>query len=414
LGVVLLVGLGSSGDVNPLLGIASGLTARGHETTLISAPQFRDAAASVGAGFAALGTAEAYDRVYADPDLWHPRRGLGVFFPYAAGLAARTVELIEERNRPGETVVVATFQCFGARVAQEALEVPCCTVLPNPILLQSVYDPGRNPIWNPPRWMGRSLVRGVHRVMDWEVSRHSRRGVNEARRLRGLAPPTRDVVAWSRSPDLVLGLWPSLLSAPQVDWPSQARTVGFVTHDGSAAAAWNPPPQLPDRDDWLVFTPGTQMTHGADFFRAATDAAAALDHPTLMVAKDASVLPHPLPDNVRHLPFAPFAWLFERASAVVHHGGIGTAGRALQAGLPQLIVPSGFDQFDNAARVSRIGAGLQLGRKNLSASALAGSIRQLLQSEEIQRRCDAISAELVQTDALTETCVAIEGLMGGG
>jgi rhamnosyltransferase subunit B len=219
-------------------------------------------------------------------------------------------------------------------------------------------------------------------------------------------------VGWSHSPDRVLGLWPSLLSAPQTDWPAQARTTGFVAYDGSAANTWSPPQGVPDRDDWLVFTPGTQMTHGADFFRVAVEAAETLDRPTLMVAKDPSVLPQPLPSSVWHVPFAPFTWLFDRSAAVVHHGGIGTAGRALQAGLPQLIVPSGFDQFDNAARVTRIGAGLTLDRKKLTAQSLVAAIRQLL-DEDLVQRCADVQKELSATDAVAEVCGAIEELMEG-
>jgi rhamnosyltransferase subunit B len=409
MGHVLLVGLGSSGDINPLLGIASCLKERGHSTTLLSAPQFRDAASVVGADFAPLGVADDYDRVYADPDLWHPRRGLGVFFPYAASLASETADLIEERYQPGRTVVVATFQCFGARVAQEAFGVPVCTVLPNPILLQSVYDPNRNPIGNPPRWMGRSAIRLMYRLINREVSRHSRRGVNESRRARGLSPTIWDIVAWSRSPDLVLGLWPSLISAPQADWPSQARTSGFVNYDGPKSGGWLPPNRLPDREDWLVFTPGTQMTHGVNFFRAAIETAITLGVPTLIVARDTADMPDPLPDNVWHLPFAPFYWLFDRASAVVHHGGIGTAGRALQAGLPQLIVPSGFDQFDNAARIVKIGAGHSMDRKRLSARTLTESIRRLQDDTAVRHVCASIRTELAEVDPIEDICEAIEG-----
>lgn len=414
MGFVLLVGLGSSGDINPLLGIAAALKQRGHETTLISAPQFQDSARSVGADFAALGTAEDYDAIYADPDLWHPRRGLGVFFPYAAGLSAQTVDLIEERYHPGSTAVVATFQCFGARVAQEALGVPTCTVLPNPILLQSVHDPNRNPIGNPPRWLGPLAVRMMYRLVNWELSRHARKGVNEARIARGLAPPIRDIVGWSRSPSLVLGLWPALLSAPQPDWPPQTRTTGFVTYDGPGAATWQPPDDLGERDDWLVFTPGTQMTHGRAFFEAAAAAADDLGLHTLLVAKDRTVLPGTLPARVFHLPFAPFAWLFERAVAVIHHGGIGTSGRALQAGLPQLIVPSGFDQFDNAQRVARAGAGRSLPRKRLDRTSLRESIRELIADEGVRRRCREIRQKLELTDPLVDVCVSIEELIETG
>jgi UDP:flavonoid glycosyltransferase YjiC (YdhE family) len=385
---------------------------RGHRTTLLSAPQFRPAADSVGADFAALGTAEAYERIYAHPDLWHPRRGLGVFFPYVAGLAGQTADLIEERYIPGKTVVVATFQSFGARVAQEALGVPLCTVLPNPILLQSTYDPNRNPIANPPRWLGRGAIRLMYHLVNREVSRHSRDGIGGARLGRGLSQAIRDVVAWSYSPDLVLGLWPRLLSAPQPDWPRQARTTGFVAYDGPDAEGWTPPAGFPGGTNWLVFTPGTRMTHGAAFFRAACSAAAELGRPTIMVAKDRSSLPDPLPENVTFLPYAPFTWLFSRADGVVHHGGIGTAGRALSAGLPQLIVPSGFDQFDNAARVTRAGVGLELHRKRLSSRSLLQSLRRLLESEPIRRRCEAIRSELLDADPLTEVCLAVEDLVG--
>jgi len=407
----MLMGLGSSGDVNPLLGISVALRERGHRVSLVSAPQFESAALSIGADFHSIGTAEDYDAIYAHPDLWHPRRGLRVFFPYAARLSDEIVSIVEDQHTPNETVLVGTFQCFGARVAQEALDLPLCTVLPNPILIQSVFDPGQSPIGNPPAWMGKAALRFMYWLANREISRHARAGVNDARSRRGL-PPIRDVVGWSRSPDRVLGLWPAVLSPPQPDWPPQARATGFIRFDGSAALGWTPPSNLPDRGDWLVFTPGTQMTHGTDFFVLACAAAEDIGMPTLLVAKDRSALPDQLPQNVRYLSFAPFAWLFERASMVVHHGGIGTCGRALQAGAPQLIIPSGFDQFDNAERVVRLGVGHKMRRDQLTGLSLRGALNRLTEDEQVQRRCREVRAELARTDALDETCAEIEDLLG--
>ena len=412
MGHVILMGLGSAGDVNPLLGIGASLRERGHRTSLISAPQFETAASGIGADFYGVGTAEQYEAIYADPDLWHARRGLGVFFPYAGGLSDQIASIVEECHTPGDTVLVGTFQCFGARVAQEAMELPLCTVLPNPILIQSVWDPGQSPIGNPPAWLGKGALRLMYWVANREVSRHARRGVNDALVRRGLER-VHDVVAWSRSPDRVLGLWPSAFAAPQADWPPQARTTGFVTYDGPGAVDWAPPADLEERSDWLVFTPGTQMTHGADFFSIACDVAEELAVPTLMVAKDRSALPEELPANVRHLSFVPFAWLFERASSVVHHGGIGTSGRALQAGCPQLIVPSGFDQFDNAERVARLGVGEKILRKALTRPLLHDVLRRLLHDEDVRSRCREVRDDLAQVDPLDETCDEIEQLLEG-
>ena len=408
---MILVGLGSSGDVHPLLGIGEAMRLRGHECVVVSAPRFEASARSIGAGFAPLGTAEAYDAVYAHPDLWHPRRGLRVFFSYAAGLTGETADVVEELHRPGDTVVVSTFQCFGARVARELHGIPLATVLPNPVLLQSVHDPNRNPVGGPPPWLGRWAVALTYRIINGELSRHARRGINEARAARGLGPPLRDVVAWSRSPDLVLGLWPALFSAPQPDWPEQARTTGFVPYDGPEAREWAMPEQVAAHDDWIVFTPGTQMTHGSEYFAAAARAAESLGAPTIFVTRSASVLPDGLPDNVMHLSYAPFSRLFPRAAAVVHHGGIGTAGRALEAGVPQLIVPSGFDQFDNAARVARGGWGRELDRERLDGHRLASVLEELIDDAETRRRCAHVRERLAAVDAVEETCGAIEGLL---
>jgi rhamnosyltransferase subunit B len=137
MGHFIMVAVGSSGDVNPFLGVAAALRVRGHQATLLSAPQFASAAASVGADFGALGTAEAYDAIYEDPDLWHPRHGLRIYFSYLSTLVEQTVELIGQRYDPSSTAVLASFQCFGARVAQETFGVPLCTILPYPISLQS-------------------------------------------------------------------------------------------------------------------------------------------------------------------------------------------------------------------------------------------------------------------------------------
>jgi UDP:flavonoid glycosyltransferase YjiC (YdhE family) len=153
------------------------------------------------------------------------------------------------------------------------------------------------------------------------------------------------------------------------------------------------------------------MTHGAEFFAIACDVAEDLGMPTLMVAKDRSALPEDLPGSVYHLAFSPFTWLFERSSLVVHHGGIGTSGRALQAGCPQLIVPSGFDQFDNAERVVKLGAGEKLKRKRLTRLSLSAALRQLKANVRIRERCRELRVELGQLDAVGETCDEIERLL---
>jgi UDP:flavonoid glycosyltransferase YjiC (YdhE family) len=62
-----------------------------------------------------------------------------------------------------------------------------------------------------------------------------------------------------------------------------------------------------------------------------------------------------LPGSMRAYRWLPLSAALPTCSVVIHHGGAGTTLSALAAGLPQVVVPQGADQFLNAASVSRRG-----------------------------------------------------------
>ena len=73
---ILLIPLGSAGDVHPFVGLGLALRARGHDVTLITGAYFEDLVRRLGMKMVPLGTAEEFETGINDPDLWHPRRGL--------------------------------------------------------------------------------------------------------------------------------------------------------------------------------------------------------------------------------------------------------------------------------------------------------------------------------------------------
>jgi UDP:flavonoid glycosyltransferase YjiC (YdhE family) len=93
---------------------------------------------------------------------------------------------------------------------------------------------------------------------------------------------------------------------------------------------------------------------------------------------------------------------------LVHHGGIGTTARALDAGVPQVIIPQRFDQPDNAARCERLGVGsvlppepatpaLVLTMRGLlgkaSVATRAAELRRRINSEQgVERLADILEA----------------------
>lgn len=71
----------------------------------------------------------------------------------------------------------------------------------------------------------------------------------------------------------------------------------------------------------------------------------------------------------------PHPWLFSRCDAVVHHGGAGTSGAAVQAGTPQVVVAHMGDQPYWAGRLHRLGvAAAPLRRTGLSPGRLARAV----------------------------------------
>ena len=114
---------------------------------------------------------------------------------------------------------------------------------------------------------------------------------------------------------------------------------------------------------------------------------------------------------VRHIRFAPLGKLLAHASAIVHRGGIGTAARALKAGIPQVILPIGFDGFNNADCLTRLGVAKSIERRHVTGYNLAAVLGEFLESQTVSDRCRQYAKNFENSTALERTCDYIEALM---
>ena len=58
----------------------------------------------------------------------------------------------------------------------------------------------------------------------------------------------------------------------------------------------------------------------------------------------------------------------------------------MAAGLPQLLMPMGFDQPDNAARIQRLGIGTSIKPASFRGPQVARALERLLKSDELAPR----------------------------
>jgi len=85
----------------------------------------------------------------------------------------------------------------------------------------------------------------------------------------------------------------------------------------------------------------------------------------------------PLPSHITWETWLDYESVLPRASAIVHHGGLGTTHVSVRAAMPQLVLPGPIDQSIHAEAVSRFGAGLMYVGP-LTADAIASRLRKIL------------------------------------
>jgi rhamnosyltransferase subunit B len=389
----LLTPFGSAGDVNPFLWLGRLLQARGHDVEMLTTPMFRDFAEKCGIAFSSIGEAEEFDQILHHPDLWKPYRGTALVFAYSAKFLRRSYDLIAPKVRPNETVLVSPFQQFASRVAREKFRVPLVNVHLQPACFLSVHDtplllPGTEWLLKAPLWIKR-LIFSLPNPAAFNLTPTLRRVCRDL----GVAPPRRVIPDWMHSPDANLALFPDWFATPQPDWPPHTQTSGFPLEDMKSEIpipaellAW-----LEEGDKPVLFSPGTGNTQARDFFREGIAACERLGLRVLLGTRFPGQLPNPLPPHARHFDYLPFSALLPRVCALVHHGGIGTLSQALAAGVPQLVMPLGHDQPDNARRLKHLGVGLTLAPKQFTADRVANCLRDLLHEPRITTACAKVA-----------------------
>lgn len=391
---------GSLGDVNPLIAIARGLQQSGRQVVFVAAERYLPLAAKAGLATRALMPEDVFAKVVDNPDLWHARKGLKVVLgPAGQGFMEEHYTWLGTQYQPGKTLLVSHILDFAGRVFRDAHpEVAYCCVVPAPALLRSLNKPprlSRSGIeTHLPKFLLALGYRHADRIIDGLIAP----AVNRLRVSVGLPPVQRVLDRWWASPDLTLGLFPDWFSIPAIDLPPGMRCVGFPLADSGDL--------LPDAAEHLVgqalaplagerpivFAPGSAHAHARRFLTAAAEACGNCKLPGVLLSSVESQFPTRLPPNVVTAKYLPFRELLKSARAIVHHGGIGTTSQSLAAGLPQVVVPMAFDQFDNAARVKRLGCGRWLPMVSVSAKRLERQLTRVLGDADVQTATTKVAA----------------------
>lgn len=420
---VLMLTLGTRGDVQPYVALALELEKNGHEAVLAAPEMFGSFVAGHGVRFAALddgpmrvvGTAggrEAMEggvlaRVALIRQL--PRM-FDVLFEDAWAVAS-------EGEGAGADVVVHNGQVLAGQHVAEALGVPAILALPIPMYVPTGEFP----------WPGQSLPAGLPAA----INRATFLGMKSASlafgravdrwRKRTLGLPRRrgrhdPLLRPDGGPAPVLHAFSPRVVPPPADWPptiattgywflspgaSKAATVGDAADAlaASGAKAGTLPSGLADflgAGDPPVFV-GFGSMAGSDPKRTASVVAEAARQARVraVLATGWGGLDVGGPtEDVFVVGEVPYERLFPRVAAVVHHGGAGTTGTAVASGRPQVVCPFVADQPFWARRMHLLGvaplAPPPVPQRGLTTEKLADALRRAVGDREIAKKSEEL------------------------
>jgi rhamnosyltransferase subunit B len=409
---VLLLPLGTWGDVLPFARLGRELRRRGHAVSMLACELFEPLARREGFEFLPLLDRDEYQRIFANPRLWHPRWA-GITFLRDAVLPfmRRQYDVADHFCRAGECdVLVAPSQSLGARIAQEKLSVPLVTVHLAPYMFRSAIASRKVSGVSLPVWLPPAMKRAMFRLADFCGDLSFGREVNKFRAELGLPRVRRVFWEWWNSPERIVALFPEWFAEPQADWPRRTVMAGFLPVDDARMISLDAGLEsfLQSGSEPIVFTAGTAMAHGGRFFENSILTARALGKRAILLSQFRGQIPDDLPPGVIARDFVPLTALLQRAAAIVHHGGIGTSAQGIAAGVPQLLVPMSFDQPDNAHRVECLGVGRSIDWRSYSKELAVPALDALIHDAAIQRRCREVALWCGGTDAVRIACDQIE------
>jgi rhamnosyltransferase subunit B len=354
-----------------------------------------------------------------DPDLWHPRRGFAIVWR-AVRPGLRELPPFVQGLPPGPCVIVAHPLALPEADLCRTLrpDVRIVTAYLAPSNIPTVYDPLVLGNWKVPRWVPHGVRRWLWRQVGKRIidpvalpdinAERAAHGMAPAASLfslmaaHGMAPAASLFSLMAEAPDLSVTLFPEWFGPRKPDWPAPLACGEFPLYDPDPEAPFSPELAqfLAAGEAPVVFTHGTGNHQAGAYFAHALSAVQRIGRRAIFLTAHPDQVPPNLPESVLWQAYLPFKALLPHSAALVHHGGIGSTAEALRAGIPQLIVPLAFDQFDNAARVEVLGAGLCLPHDRLSAARLSLKLEKVLSLASIRDQAAFIARRLTPLPTL--------------
>jgi sterol 3beta-glucosyltransferase len=414
---VLIVAVGSRGDVAPCTGLGQALGADGHRVTVAAYAMFAGLVRDCGLEFRALpGDPRLLDAAGWERGSTGPMGTVRLLRLIAAHMRELHAGILAVARQGADVLLLQGVSAIGGYHIAEGLGLPSMG-----LGLAPVYPTGEFP---PSTVTARSLGRQGNRAAGMALvllgSPFLAGPVQELRAELGL-PRLRtwqavfgqqDAARWP----VFHGFSPAVVPRP-ADWRDGLEVTGYWWPP--RPTDWHPPADL---ENFLSKGPppvfisfGSMASADADRLSGlvATAGHRAGVRTVIQAGRAGLTRASQPPGDAIVIGEVPHEWLFPRMAAVVHHGGAGTTAAGLRAGIPAVSVPKLGDQPFWAARLAALGTGPPpIPYKRLSAPALTDAIRDAITRPSYRTRAQALASRLAREDGTESVIKALARLPG--
>ncbi|MGP2450231.1 nucleotide disphospho-sugar-binding domain-containing protein [Pantoea stewartii subsp. indologenes] len=344
---VIIGALGSAGDVFPCIEIGSLLKEKNHDVYLLANDYFRSEAVDRGLSFVAVGDKETYVKAVQDRALWDKKHALKRISHYMAEQQEAMFDAMSALAED-DAIIIHSLWCFAAKAVSEKYRLKKYAIsLTNSNLK---LQPGR---------IIHALEKSLRVSLNWKLALFQRalvspalqRTIDTLRRDHNL-PASRNIYA-----DWVNNEPQSIVLYEPWFYQKKAREgfyAGFLLNKSRASLDDDRITDFIDSRTVVFFT-SWALAEQSSVTRVLQDLKTE-GLKCVLVTPTAAALA--VNDDVMTLPHLNIA-LTETCLFAIHHGGIGTTAQLLKNGVPQLIYPCAFDQFENARALERLACGLK-------------------------------------------------------
>lgn len=389
--------IGTRGDLQPYIAIASQLMKMGHDPIVASHPCMEQLVKSYNVKFACIGPDIdiGIEAAKIRTNAPHWMIGLMKVMQFSFKMLEQSHDEIKSLARDSQVMIVSHTAAGSIEADQLKMKSISVSLFPQAIPIEDPSEP--------------LFRRMVGSAAGWGMGLMMKKPLDRIRQRLGVEPMGEAGITskWLN----LIPISPYVIP-PDPRWESRHKMTGYWFVE--TPDSWSPPEELVAflraGCSPVVINLGAMALgddDDEDLIDLVLSGIESVGVRAVIQGWNSQLLQKTLPANVIHIGAVPHTWLLPQACGFIHHGGFGSTAAAFQAGIPALVIPHIIDQFIWGQKVNELRVGVvPIPRKKINKENFTKALAQLVNDSKLQENATGLG-EQIRAEKGLETAVGL-------